>query len=423
MSAARTARRSGRGAPRDDRHPSTRFRSNVSPEPARREAEDDEDAEEALAQYPPVVAVVVTRNPGPWFEDTLVSIGGAGLRRPPVLVVDCGSEDDPTARVAERAAAGVRAPARQDAPGFAEAANEALHVVEGATFLLSATTTSCSTRTRAARSWRRRTGRTPASSGPKLVSADEPRRAARGGPVDRPLRRAVHRHRARRVRPGAARRRPRRLLRPDRGDARARRPLHGARRLRPRDVPRRRRPRPVLAGAPRRCTRARRPRRARRRIARRPRTDGLRDDHPDEFGFGTQSRVRVLLHVVLVPQAVVAGARRVRGGLRRGAGRSADRPAAPRARAAIGSWYSNLFHVRQLPRVAQAGAGAAHRARLRTPRAAGVEHGAARVRSSHHHLHTDTRLRSIGDASRRRGRLGVRRHAHTGRRSPSSASW
>jgi len=28
---------------------------------------DDEPVEEILAQYPPVVAVVVTRNPGPWL--------------------------------------------------------------------------------------------------------------------------------------------------------------------------------------------------------------------------------------------------------------------------------------------------------------------------------------------------------------------
>src|SRR5439155_6714155 len=35
------------------------------------EEPDGEGGEEQLAQYPPVVAVVVTRNPGPWLEGTL----------------------------------------------------------------------------------------------------------------------------------------------------------------------------------------------------------------------------------------------------------------------------------------------------------------------------------------------------------------
>ena len=69
------------------------------------------------------------------------------------------------------------------------------------------------------------------------------------------------RHRARRGRPGAARRGARRVLRLRRGDARARRPVPRARRLRPGDVPGLRRPRPVLAGAPRRRAGARRARR------------------------------------------------------------------------------------------------------------------------------------------------------------------
>ena len=79
--------------------------------------------------------MVVTRNPGPWFEDTLVSIGQQDYDDLHVLVVDCGSDDDPTPRVAEVLP---RAFVRrlEDGSGFADAANEALHVVEGATFLL-----------------------------------------------------------------------------------------------------------------------------------------------------------------------------------------------------------------------------------------------------------------------------------------------
>jgi GT2 family glycosyltransferase len=88
-----------------------------------------------LAQYPPVVAVVVTRNPGPWLEDTLRSLAAQDYDDLTVLVVDCGSADDPTPRVA-----GVLPQAfvrrLDDGAGFASAANEALHTVEGATFLL-----------------------------------------------------------------------------------------------------------------------------------------------------------------------------------------------------------------------------------------------------------------------------------------------
>ena len=68
--------------------------------------------------------------------------------------------------------------------------------------------------------------------GPKLVSADDPEVLLEVGRAHRPLRRALHRHRARRGRPGAARRRARRVLRHHRDDARARRPVRGAAGLR-----------------------------------------------------------------------------------------------------------------------------------------------------------------------------------------------
>ncbi|MFI5054233.1 MAG: glycosyltransferase family 2 protein, partial [Acidimicrobiia bacterium] len=94
-----------------------------------------EDTAEQLALYPPVVAVVVTRNPGPWLEATLSSLAAQDYTDLTVLVVDCGSDDDPTARVASiLPRAFVR---RLDgSAGFADAANEALRVVEGSTFLL-----------------------------------------------------------------------------------------------------------------------------------------------------------------------------------------------------------------------------------------------------------------------------------------------
>jgi len=89
-------------------------------------------AAEELAP-PPVVVVLVTHDPGPELEDALASLAEQdypGLR---VLVVDAGSDHDPTNRVAAvLPQAFVR---RTRAAGFAEAANQALSAVEGAAFL------------------------------------------------------------------------------------------------------------------------------------------------------------------------------------------------------------------------------------------------------------------------------------------------
>src|SRR5688572_24259719 len=86
-------------------------------------------------QAPAVVAVVVTRNPGSFFEDALVALAEQDYAALSVLVVDAGSTDDPTARVA---AANPSAFVRRvsGTPGFGGAANEALGAVQGATFFL-----------------------------------------------------------------------------------------------------------------------------------------------------------------------------------------------------------------------------------------------------------------------------------------------
>src|SRR5580704_16590666 len=49
---------------------------------------------------PPVVAVVVAHDPGPWFEETLTSLASQDYAELSVLVLDSGSGDDLTARVA-----------------------------------------------------------------------------------------------------------------------------------------------------------------------------------------------------------------------------------------------------------------------------------------------------------------------------------
>ncbi len=84
---------------------------------------------------PPVVAVVVTRDPGPWFDETLQALGAQDYPDLSVLVLDAASAEDPTARVAAALpGAYVR---RLDADkGFAASTNEVLAMVEGASHLL-----------------------------------------------------------------------------------------------------------------------------------------------------------------------------------------------------------------------------------------------------------------------------------------------
>jgi GT2 family glycosyltransferase len=84
---------------------------------------------------PPVVAVVVTRDPGPWLEEALESIAGSDYPALTTLVLDAGSTVDPTARVAA-VAPGMFVRRLPEDAGFATVANDVLDVVTGATFLL-----------------------------------------------------------------------------------------------------------------------------------------------------------------------------------------------------------------------------------------------------------------------------------------------
>ncbi len=91
------------------------------------------EASEAVAA-PPVVAVVVTRDPGPWLEESLAALEGSDYPALTTLVLDAGSTEDPTARVASvLPGAFVR---RLPQGGFASAANDVIDVVRGATFIL-----------------------------------------------------------------------------------------------------------------------------------------------------------------------------------------------------------------------------------------------------------------------------------------------
>ena len=124
---------------------------------------------------PPVVVVVVTHDPGPWFETALEAIAGQDYPEISVLVLDAASSKDPTARVAAVLPdAFVR---RLDAnAGFGATANAAARWSRGPTSWSSPTTTSHRNRMRLGTWSRRRTGRTPESSDPKLVEWDHPDR-------------------------------------------------------------------------------------------------------------------------------------------------------------------------------------------------------------------------------------------------------
>jgi GT2 family glycosyltransferase len=87
------------------------------------------------ARVPAVVAVVVTRDPGPWFEETLTSLADQQYEELDVLVLVAGGDEDPTGRVGRiLPEAFVRR--LPDPVGFGTAANEVLGMVEGAAYFL-----------------------------------------------------------------------------------------------------------------------------------------------------------------------------------------------------------------------------------------------------------------------------------------------
>jgi GT2 family glycosyltransferase len=141
---------------------------------------------------PPVVAVVVTSDPGAWFESCLGSLGAQDYPNLALLVVDNGSRSDVMSRVAAvEPSAVVR---RLEEPlGYGAAANEALVGVEGVTwFLLCHDDIELAPETVSdlvAEALRMNAGIV----GPKLVEADRPDRLSHvglgmrwlGRPVDR----------------------------------------------------------------------------------------------------------------------------------------------------------------------------------------------------------------------------------------------
>ena len=76
---------------------------------------------------------MVTRNPGPWFDDALASLAAQDYTNLAVLIIDAASDIDPTRRVASVLpdAYVVRL---EDNPGFGAAANRVREIVDGAAF-------------------------------------------------------------------------------------------------------------------------------------------------------------------------------------------------------------------------------------------------------------------------------------------------
>lgn len=90
---------------------------------------------EVQVQAPPVVAVVVTRDPGPWLEETLAALGAQDYPALSVLVLDAGSAEDPTARVAEVLPDAFVRRLAEDG-GYAASTNHVLQMVQGAPLYL-----------------------------------------------------------------------------------------------------------------------------------------------------------------------------------------------------------------------------------------------------------------------------------------------
>jgi GT2 family glycosyltransferase len=349
---------------------------------------------EPLALYPLVLAVIVTCNPGPRFDDTLAAMAAQDYPALTVLVVDCGSEEDPRSRIAAHLPhAAVRR--LNGNAGFAAAANEAMSVTEGATFLLlchdDVVPDGSTVRVLVEEAYRSNAGIV----GPKLVSADDPRVLLEVG-------RAIDRFGApyTGIDPGEFDQEQHDGVRDVfyvptatmlvRADLFAElggfdpATFPGAEDL---DLCWRAR----LAGA--RVLVAPDARVSHRQAS----DDRRRADRPDETAL-VRSRVRVLFTsyslvtlLWLVPVGIVVSFLEALGDLVTGHPR--------RARAAVAGWFSNLFHLGRL-RASRKRAQKLRNVHDRDLRELQIGSGTRLGVFVSHHLQTDERLRSFGDRSR-----------------------
>ncbi|MCU1358479.1 MAG: hypothetical protein JWM89_3897 [Acidimicrobiales bacterium] len=132
------------------------------------------------ATVPPVVAVVVTHDPGPWFEETLAGFRDQTYPDLSVLVIDTASADDPTPRVAA-VLPDAHVHRLDHDPGFGAAANLVAELVEGAAFYVlchdDIAMEPDTVRSLVEEAFRSNAG----IIGPKLVEWDDPRRLLQVG--------------------------------------------------------------------------------------------------------------------------------------------------------------------------------------------------------------------------------------------------
>ena len=98
-------------------------------------AEAPDEAPVAAPAAPAVVAVVVARDPGAWFEESLAALAEQDYPNLEILVIDAGCPEPVKPRVAS-AAPGAYVRRLESDPGFGAAANEVIDIVDGAAFYL-----------------------------------------------------------------------------------------------------------------------------------------------------------------------------------------------------------------------------------------------------------------------------------------------
>ena len=134
----------------------------------------------ATPAAPAVVAVVVARAPGDWFEEAIASLAAQDYPNLSILVIDANSAEPVKPRVASVAPSAYVRRLDED-PGFGAAANEVIEVVDGAAFYLlchdDVAPAPDAVRVLVEEAFRSNA----AVVGPKLVSWDDPRRLLQVG--------------------------------------------------------------------------------------------------------------------------------------------------------------------------------------------------------------------------------------------------
>lgn len=154
-------------------------RTTVEPQTPGTDAPDDAPVA-TPSTAPAVVAVVVARDPGPWFEDSMRALAAQDYPNLSLLVIDAASTEPVKPRVA-RSAPGAFVRRLESDPGFGAAANEVIEVVEGAVFYLFCHDDVAPAPDAVRRLLEEGYRSNAAVVGPKLVDWDDPRRLLQMG--------------------------------------------------------------------------------------------------------------------------------------------------------------------------------------------------------------------------------------------------